>query len=849
MRRRFQRTMVKERKIESHGGTALHASIALVCLCAACSQIIGCGCVASRDHQRATSPSTAAAGASSDSGKSNQASSALQVGQNANDEGARDSALTASSTVSQVLAAATRVIYDPRLAQVREQRNSGNFAAAAALMQHAIEQHSPQRVTRLRWLFTLATLYNEAKMPSEAARVLQQIGEDRSWVLRDYALVQAAEVPVSEANYELAYTLASGVAEGLPVSRRARLMQATALDGMQKSAEAMAIYVQLLRDEKSDAVWQTSAIRYANALLGAPVDERDEAALVQALAWIRKVLVESSLVSNLQQAGAAEARLFAAISPAKRTAWTAQMRYQRAETLANRGRRNEALAQLGALSNDLETGAEPGGALSEWACASQVLEGKLLGLSKATRARSGKAYDRAIATCKSHPSRLVSALYAAARIKAQLGSAAAAIALYDRVEKEFPNHRLADDARWRSAKTAAMMKNDALFETKLKLMAADYPEGDMLEDGLFDLALSYMNQGAWQKAMEPLQTSVRLRPKEKLHHSAGRALYFLGKCLDETGDKTQAVEAWTKVIIDNPLSYYTRLALSRLHANEPSSVVNLLPSPPLDADKSILSDADASKTLPDKLNQDGFRRAVELLALGMTQQARDEIKQLGLGSDDLDALRISALVYHHSDNSRIAFQVAQGRVGSWSSSYPQGKWLPWWTLAYPQLYLPIVKEKCQSVGVSPSTAYGIMREESAFDPGAVSSASAYGLMQLIVPTAKMVAKPLNINVTTTALSDPSTNVTLGCKLLESLTNAYPQCPALAVPSYNAGSGATHRWLENQQGGQFDLWVENIPYDETRGYTKRVLSTMGVYSYLYDGAKALQSLLLPLELPK
>jgi soluble lytic murein transglycosylase len=88
------------------------------------------------------------------------------------------------------------------------------------------------------------------------------------------------------------------------------------------------------------------------------------------------------------------------------------------------------------------------------------------------------------------------------------------------------------------------------------------------------------------------------------------------------------------------------------------------------------------------------------------------------------------------------------------------------------------------------------------------------------------------------------NVKLGCKLLSSLRAMFPQRPELAIPSYNAGAGATHRWVTGRQHDAFDLWVEDIPYDETRGYTKRVLSSVLVYAYLYEPEHMTEALALP-----
>ena len=126
-----------------------------------------------------------------------------------------------------------------------------------------------------------------------------------------------------------------------------------------------------------------------------------------------------------------------------------------------------------------------------------------------------------------------------------------------------------------------------------------------------------------------------------------------------------------------------------------------------------------------------------------------------------------------------------------------------------------------------------MREESSFDPDAESLADAYGLMQLIVPTAKSVAGPLGLPFDRASLKRPSVNVALGSAELARLAQAFPDNTLLAIPAYNAGPGNPKRWLRDRPNADFDLWVELIPYVETRRYMKRVLASRATYAFLYQ----------------
>ena len=165
-------------------------------------------------------------------------------------------------------------------------------------------------------------------------------------------------------------------------------------------------------------------------------------------------------------------------------------------------------------------------------------------------------------------------------------------------------------------------------------------------------------------------------------------------------------------------------------------------------------------------------------------------------------------------------------------------------MAYPRAFSEVVEREAKKNGIPSALAYAVMREESSFDPEAVSASRAYGLMQLIVPTARKVAKDVGIAYDDTTLSRPETNVALGCRFLADLRAKFPVNPSLAISAYNAGPGAPVRWIASRESDDFDLWVEQIPYDETKKYTKRVLANYAAYAFLYDRDRLDSALKLP-----
>ena len=124
-----------------------------------------------------------------------------------------------------------------------------------------------------------------------------------------------------------------------------------------------------------------------------------------------------------------------------------------------------------------------------------------------------------------------------------------------------------------------------------------------------------------------------------------------------------------------------------------------------------------------------------------------------------------------------------------------------------------------------------MREESRFDPEAISFVGAQGLMQLMPSTAREMSRrgsPISSN-----RLDPKTNILLGTRYL-SLVKRYTKAPwVIVAPGYNAGQGALKKWLRKYPKIDLDLFVELIPYDEARQYTKRVNRSIQVYRTLND----------------
>ena len=149
-------------------------------------------------------------------------------------------------------------------------------------------------------------------------------------------------------------------------------------------------------------------------------------------------------------------------------------------------------------------------------------------------------------------------------------------------------------------------------------------------------------------------------------------------------------------------------------------------------------------------------------------------------------------------------------------------------LAYPRAFENTVLAASEKTGVAPEIIWGVMRQESMYQPDVTSRAGAYGLMQLMPGTAKSEAKKMAVS--DDAYLNPADNIMLGANHLAGLFARYDEGP-LAFAAYNAGGGRVNKWTQNPITDMTE-WVEDIPFRETRGYVKAVTRNIEAYKTLY-----------------
>jgi soluble lytic murein transglycosylase len=161
---------------------------------------------------------------------------------------------------------------------------------------------------------------------------------------------------------------------------------------------------------------------------------------------------------------------------------------------------------------------------------------------------------------------------------------------------------------------------------------------------------------------------------------------------------------------------------------------------------------------------------------------------------------------------------------------------------FPVAHMVEYRRMSHMTGVPLTLLLAITRQESAFDPQARSHANARGLMQLLPTTAEWVARRARLSrPTSSALYRPSTNIEIASHYLAMLLQRFNGSRPLAAAAYNAGERRVDRWIAERAGEPMDVWIENIPFRETRNYVQNVMAFSQVYAQKLNGDQPVPTL--------
>ncbi len=354
----------------------------------------------------------------------------------------------------------------------------------------------------------------------------------------------------------------------------------------------------------------------------------------------------------------------------------------------------------------------------------------------------------------------------------------------------------------------------SLFRT----LVTRYPSSAQYTRSLILASLMAIEAGDPTTAVHDLEQGVAERNPTGVNGDALR--YWRGRALLLAGDASGGRAALRELLDRGPESYYAVRAAARL---------DTLPW-----------EAPAHDPAPaDSATRALFERAALLDTLGMGTEAGYELDRLSTNATGAEGLLRAAEAFASYGYAQRAAQLASRAL---AAGAPRDGTL--WQLIYPLPYETRLRETAMSERVDPLLAASVIRQESGFEPRATSAAGARGLMQMMPANGPSLGRALGFPEFDAALLwVPDVNLAFGMRHFATALGRYPE-PERALAAYNAGGSRVDRWSQATLGGiipkeqlrapvtDAEIFVERIPYDETRGYVRSVMRNLAMYRMIY-----------------
>lgn len=396
-----------------------------------------------------------------------------------------------------------------------------------------------------------------------------------------------------------------------------------------------------------------------------------------------------------------------------------------------------------------------------------------------------------------------------------------------------------DEARLALARVEERTGQSEKALTRLLVLASE--KGALADDALLEAGFVHKHAGRFKEATQVFERLANEFPKSDL---AGRAIWESAWGLYLSGNLELAEPLFKKLQKDETyreraIYWHARTLMRQNKSSDASQQFNLLLKEfPFgfyaawhrDQSKIGVDWQPLGGTMLEPAVPLESERILALVSCGLNEEARTELGQLKSRLVDNKTLApgISKLQSLAGDYHGSIVTFHQNRPATWDKTT-----LHYWALGYPRPYAELFAKHAAANRLSESLVLSLAKAESNFRADVKSHAGAIGLMQLMPATAKLTARHNNKKPYNNLwLIDPEYNIRLGTKHLRELLDQFHQDTVYTLASYNAGAGAVNRWRKAFGHLDRDEFIENIPYQETRDYVKKIVAHIAVYKALY-----------------
>lgn len=633
------------------------------------------------------------------------------------------------------------------------------------------------------------------------------------------------------------------IADHSSVADYALFMRADALEQAGKAREARAVYQQLVQEHPSSLRAREAALRAAGLLVKAAETSAvplllkdlaasdDAAALLatarayeqtsdptRALAAYRRLYFFAPAADEAAEAATVITRLQSTLSPA-----SVEEAMTRADRLFAAKKFNDAVTAFG----------EAFGRFPEAATSENQLR---RGIAAYTARKTPEAVSALNSIPTSAAETRAEALFYLAQTYARARQWDQARATTEELRRAFAASSFTPRAFVAAGQIAKEAKNTADASYFLRAAVNGFGSSIDVAQAQFELAWEAHEARNFSESSRMLTEHLAYYA-DKNTDNRGRAGYWAARDSERAGKLAEARALYEAMLARYDANWYGYLAKQRLEIlSKTTQPKNFEPG-------SIVARAVANlKTVTvadETAGPDAETRVIkadQLSNIGLDEWALRELTIAGEKAPDSPKINLAiARIYRSVDDNVRALNTLRRSFPDYSQMKPEEMTREQWDVFYPLKHWDIIVQESKNRSLDPYQVAGLIRQETIFTTRARSSANAYGLMQVLVPTARLTARRYGVGreITAESLYEPRLNIQLGTAYMRDQIDKYGRIEYMAA-AYNAGPGRVVQWKASLPL-EIDEWAEAVPFKETRGYIQGVVRNWLQYVRLYDAA--------------
>lgn len=407
-------------------------------------------------------------------------------------------------------------------------------------------------------------------------------------------------------------------------------------------------------------------------------------------------------------------------------------------------------------------------------------------------------------------------------------------ATVETLRREFPQSSFLPRALVSAGQIAEDANNDADASYFLRAAVSSAPGSVEVVQAQFDLAWMAHEARTFSESSK-LLTEHLAYYVDKNNDNRGRAGYWAARDSERAGKLAEARALYQAVLGRYDANWYGYLAKQRLDAMKGSPFQQAF-APDSLVGRAIanLQTVTVAEETAGPVEDVRIVRAEQLNNIGIDEWAFEELARATEIAPNSPKVNLAiAQIYRFQEDNVRALNTLKKSFPDYSQMKPEEMTREEWDVFYPLAYWDIIVQESRVRNLDPYQVAGLIRQETVFDPRAKSPARAYGLMQVLVPTATLTARKYGVDrsINAEALFEPRLNIQIGTAYLRDQIDKFGRIEYVAA-AYNAGPGRAVNWRTSLPA-EIDEWAEAVPFKETRGYVQGVVRNRLQYERLYD----------------